>query len=335
MTRRKSLKMKQQKNNQQGEDIISFMPDDILLYIMSFIKIQEAIRTCILSKRWKNLWKFLPNLKLHSVDFHKNLVFFEFVSKIVFLRNYNISLHTLEFVRHNYFKHEIMTNLMHYVVGHNIQQLRVVVPFNVGLPPCVFSCESLTHLSISCSRYNIRTKIPMSLNLPNLLSLHFDNVPILAYEDGQAKPFSSCRKLNTLSFDNCSVLYPNAFISDGSEILIIDNATLANLTMDYTLRYKTVICAPNLSSFTISGAPFPTLHEQKETLHGQKKMNVEIRSASLVKISPSRSISSGDSVEENVGLKKKERKRICENDDKGKEFEDEARKEQPRRERHN
>ncbi|KAL2335209.1 hypothetical protein Fmac_016422 [Flemingia macrophylla] len=107
----------------------------------------------------------------------------------------------------------------------------------------------------------------MSLNLPKLLSLHLDSVPILADEDGQAKPFSNCRKLNTLSINNCNVLYPNVIISDGSEILIIDNETLVNLTMDYTLRYKTVIWAPNIRSFTIKEARFHTWQEQKKKKH--------------------------------------------------------------------
>ncbi|XWS61978.1 hypothetical protein CRYUN_Cryun07bG0171300 [Craigia yunnanensis] len=46
-------------------DRISYLPDDILHCILSLMPMQMSIRTSILSKRWRHLWKYT-----HIVDFH-------------------------------------------------------------------------------------------------------------------------------------------------------------------------------------------------------------------------------------------------------------------------
>ncbi|KAG4908435.1 F-box protein [Glycine soja] len=266
MTRSKTLKTK--------EDRLSGLPDEILLIIMSFIMIKDAVQTCILSKRWRNLWKFLPNLTLHSNDFKKNRVFYEFVSRIVSCSDQNHTLHSLDFYRPLYCKPKIMTNLINYAVCHNIQQLKLNVPNNFSLPACVFSCPSLTSLSISVS-HNVlkRTRIPKSLQLPALLSLHLNNVPISADENGHAEPFSNCKKLNSLSIEDCVLLLPDAFV--GSEILSITNTSLANLTMNFrsSRPFTTVLSTPNLSSFACD--------DPRWTMRWQKEGNIVIRSSWL------------------------------------------------------
>ncbi|XP_078148180.1 F-box/LRR-repeat protein At3g26922-like [Carex rostrata] len=43
-------------------DRISGLPDPLLTHILSFLPIEEAVRTCILSKRWVKVWVSLPVL---------------------------------------------------------------------------------------------------------------------------------------------------------------------------------------------------------------------------------------------------------------------------------
>nr|AFK48553.1 unknown [Lotus japonicus] len=54
---------------EENKDRLSDLPDCILLYILSFVKAKHVVQTCVLSKRWKDLWKHLPTLILHSLDF--------------------------------------------------------------------------------------------------------------------------------------------------------------------------------------------------------------------------------------------------------------------------
>ncbi|XP_027364581.1 putative F-box/FBD/LRR-repeat protein At4g13965 [Abrus precatorius] len=278
MTRSMSRRKRRESNVDQ--DRLSDLPSEILLHIMSFMMIKDAVRTCILSKRWKDLWKFLPNFKLHVSEFSNPFKFFDFVSGIVSRRDGNHSLHTLDFHRHSSCRYQILKNLMTYAVNHRIQQLRIFVPSNLCLPPCVYSSWSLTSLHISVSMYDFkrRTRIPKSLDLPSLLCLHLVYVAISADKNGNAEPFSNCKKLHNLYLDHCVVLYPNALFSHNSENLNITNPKLVNLMMDYTYRlgHKTVISAPNLSCFTLNGAPFQTLRGQE-----RENLNVEIQSSSL------------------------------------------------------
>jgi hypothetical protein len=47
-----------------GEDLIGALPDDLLSYLLSFLLSREAVRTCVLAKRWRTLWKSVPALRI-------------------------------------------------------------------------------------------------------------------------------------------------------------------------------------------------------------------------------------------------------------------------------
>ncbi|CAH8269093.1 unnamed protein product [Arabidopsis lyrata] len=53
-------------------DIIGSLPDDILCHILSFFPIKEAALTSLLSKRWRNLFVFIPNLHLDYFNYRNN-----------------------------------------------------------------------------------------------------------------------------------------------------------------------------------------------------------------------------------------------------------------------
>ncbi|XP_061337516.1 F-box/LRR-repeat protein At3g26922-like [Gastrolobium bilobum] len=217
--------IRKMKSTIKDNDRLSDLPTAILLHIMSFMKIKDAVQTCILSKRWKDLWKSLPNLTLHTSDFSKPSIFSEFVSGIVLCRDGNHPLHNLDFDRH--------------VSSYDIKK---------------------------------RTRIPKSLNLPTLISLHLEHVAISVDDRGHAEPFSTCNKLNTLIIDHFGVVSPNSYILPKLGILNITNATLANLTINDTSDRKIVISTPNLSSFSLNGSPFQALcgQEGKNVFHRKR-----------------------------------------------------------------
>lgn len=49
-----------------GEDRIGALPDLLLSYLMSFLLSREAVRTCVLAKCWRTLWKFMPALRINK-----------------------------------------------------------------------------------------------------------------------------------------------------------------------------------------------------------------------------------------------------------------------------
>ncbi|GFP81390.1 F-box/LRR-repeat protein 13 [Phtheirospermum japonicum] len=60
--------------------IISKLPDDVLISILARIPIKDAVRTSILSKRWKNLFKLVPDVDLRcdylvGHNYTRNIIF--------------------------------------------------------------------------------------------------------------------------------------------------------------------------------------------------------------------------------------------------------------------
>jgi hypothetical protein len=46
------------------DDFIGALPDDVLRYLLSFLPSRNAVRTCVLAKRWRTLWKSVPALRI-------------------------------------------------------------------------------------------------------------------------------------------------------------------------------------------------------------------------------------------------------------------------------
>jgi hypothetical protein len=45
-------------------DRLSRLPDEILAQILSFLPAQEAVRTCVLARAWRDVWKFTRRLRI-------------------------------------------------------------------------------------------------------------------------------------------------------------------------------------------------------------------------------------------------------------------------------
>ncbi|WZY80756.1 hypothetical protein YC2023_027140 [Brassica napus] len=52
-----------------GKDLISSLPEPLLVHILSFLTTEHAVWTSVLSSGWRHLWKWVPRLELDSFDF--------------------------------------------------------------------------------------------------------------------------------------------------------------------------------------------------------------------------------------------------------------------------
>nr|XP_011468436.1 PREDICTED: F-box/LRR-repeat protein At3g58900-like [Fragaria vesca subsp. vesca] len=51
-----------------AEDRLSQLPDAILCHILSFLSTVEAVKTCVLSHRWENVWGAVPTIDISDHD---------------------------------------------------------------------------------------------------------------------------------------------------------------------------------------------------------------------------------------------------------------------------
>lgn len=84
------------RDNDENHDRISDLPDCILLHILSLLHSKQVVQTCVLSKRWKHLWKRIPTLILHASIFSTVKKFSIFVSNIFVSLWYIVALHSLD-----------------------------------------------------------------------------------------------------------------------------------------------------------------------------------------------------------------------------------------------
>ncbi|XP_045788947.1 F-box/LRR-repeat protein At4g14103-like [Trifolium pratense] len=262
--------MKRQKkseiNIQDGDtDRLTSLPDHLLLHIIEFMNIKHSVQTCVLSKRWKDLWKSITNLMLrHEMYLNRSDIFNKFVFRILYGRDNSLPLHSLEYDVVDPSKTAVL-DVMKYAASHNVQQLIVHVNSlfkeeDFEFPPSIFYCHSLTFLKLDFTHMfpfflnRSKNMFPKSLNLPALKTLHLISITFTTSNNGCAEPFSTCNMLNTLLIMSC-------YLEDDAQTLCISNSNITSLTVGGTKKYeeahnyKVVFCTPKLTSLTITGRP--------------------------------------------------------------------------------
>ncbi|CAK8577883.1 unnamed protein product [Lathyrus sativus] len=258
----------------EDKDRLSDLPECIILHILSFLSAQHAVQTCVLSTRWKHLWKRIPTIRLSSYEFRTLKKFSVYLSKILSLRDTSTALHAFDLFRHRDIEHQLLKKFLKFVFSHNshLQQLGISLCADSGLIlSCVSSCRALTSLKLSLhprGRELKETLFPKSLNLPLLASLDLTNFAFCGDDSGCAEPFLQFTKLNSLVICRCKVI--------DAQILSISSETLANLAMhnNSSLLAKIKLYAPTLCHFNYIGSHH--IHEICGSgLSSVKKVNIK------------------------------------------------------------
>jgi hypothetical protein len=264
--------------------MISDLTNELLLRILSFLNAKQAVWTCVLSKRWIDLWKTLPTL-IFSSDLKTKDSYKQCLSQFLSLRDHSTDIHTLR-MDHNYtFHFSKFEEAIEYAVLHNVKHLQLDVPDIRRFPSCFFSCPTLTSLSLSAQYkrlFNMEQPqiLLNSLNLPSLTTLSLKYYAFRGRNDDCAEPFSTLNMLNTLIIDRC-VVY-------NTSILRISNTKLVNLTIHcfpkaYRFTSLGAPCfrielyyAPSLRTFTFTGENILKLFGSKSVLSSIKHLNIRL-----------------------------------------------------------
>ncbi|KAL6205893.1 hypothetical protein ACLB2K_023145 [Fragaria x ananassa] len=165
------------------DDKISQLPDAVLSHILSFLATKDAVRTSILSTRWKNIWASVPYLDFEHKYSHEpgyrsdHDGFVSFVDRVLYYRDSSdiqrFRLHFTCFdedsshvdgwvrtaIRRNVVELDLHVNVMAWA-GEKMFEL----------PKSVFLCKTLVVLKLTSSCFSYAP--PKSGCFPNLKFLH-------------------------------------------------------------------------------------------------------------------------------------------------------------------
>ncbi|KAL1127192.1 hypothetical protein V6Z11_A13G163200 [Gossypium hirsutum] len=161
-------------------DRLSELPDNVILHIMSSLPMKEAVRTCLLSTRWKDLFTSISNIELDGVLRKRRALrnrFMEFVDGFLSLRK--------DIIRHGVRELELIFQSGTFETRHF-----------TDLEFWVFTCKTLLTLRLFNLPSLVLT-IPTHCCLPNLKGLH---LTFLKFSDDESirRLHSSCNSLEEL-----------------------------------------------------------------------------------------------------------------------------------------
>jgi len=167
-------------------DMISNFPDDILLYILSFVPTKQVVVTSILCKRWNLLWRSVPSFDFHYEDlfdydqeFDDDTHFLKSVDSFLLCRDTDQPIH--RFRVNCFFNSYDPTYIVPWVkaaMSGRVQHMDFsLVSMNVLLS-VVFSCKTLVVLKLA---FLIVESIHL-FELPSLKILHLNYVNYLHSE---------------------------------------------------------------------------------------------------------------------------------------------------------
>ncbi|KAL5757913.1 hypothetical protein ACOSP7_020524 [Xanthoceras sorbifolium] len=247
-------------SNQVETDRLTYLPDSVIHHILSLMDTIYAVRTCVLSKRWRYQWTYI-----HSLNFdygnesfnHKSgeVSFTEFVRKVLRHRK-PLIVRKLKLYCRGTRGDELIMGLYPYASAYRFEELDTDVVG--GFPPNCFKCQTLKTLKIHSRTLHLADWYGFA----TLTTLQLDQVIIYDKEDG----FSNCLNLESLLLLGC-------YWSD--RILIISAPRLVNLKIlcrEPSQKFK--ITSPGLKFFDLKGT-YP-IHLNMDKCQMLDKVNIHL-----------------------------------------------------------
>ncbi|PKI49679.1 hypothetical protein CRG98_029924 [Punica granatum] len=155
------------------------LPDEVLLQILSFLPLKDAVRTSLLSKRWRHLWALVLDLHFKNSNLSKRPLFLDFVGRAC-------ALHGGTAIRAFSLECKIdgvvspIQKLITSVVKCGVRELSLFLDYpsrGHELPSSIFMCSTLEMLRVrSCCFIKLPSSICLSklkINGACLKSFHY------------------------------------------------------------------------------------------------------------------------------------------------------------------
>ncbi|KQJ89026.2 hypothetical protein BRADI_4g23152v3 [Brachypodium distachyon] len=224
---------KRREASASDKDRISALPDALLLHTLSLLPSNDAVRTCVLARRWQYLWRYSPSLQLihdSKSRFRDADHFNKFVSHLIVLRDRSplvqckIDLYPYEELE-EYPYVQAVQMWIHYALACQVQVLNV---------------------TDDCGQQRLLLNVPfISRHLTILEHLH-------QHEKKRKRKthFWDCPELENLEVQFCSIYAPK-MASKSLKRLCIDNCCFMN-------EFRTRISVPSLISLRLDDCGYRT-----------------------------------------------------------------------------
>ncbi|CAN1334912.1 Putative F-box/LRR-repeat protein At5g02930 [Linum perenne] len=245
--------LRRSKRIQNRIDRLSDLPDSILHYILSFLDTKSSVQTCILSKRWRCVWKYVDVLNFIRIPQYER-----HVDQVLSLRSDCSSVRKVridcEF--HLYrmnLRDRVFDKIVKYAASHGVQELFI------------------------CSRQS-KTVDEVGLVCPCYQSLKVLELSQASIEKTAFGLWSCLQLLGSLTLTDCWLKFGDASVDAFNRVLKVTGSKLINLEIDSPGFDSLEIDAPKLQTFGLkSHYPYGTLPDvSKSNLPSLNRANIEL-----------------------------------------------------------
>ncbi|KAL5854402.1 hypothetical protein ACOSQ4_004204 [Xanthoceras sorbifolium] len=248
-------------SNQMEFDPLTNLPYHIIQHILSFMDTKDAVRTCVLSKKWRYQWMYIHSLNLYCrsnriTDFKKFVLAVldrrePFSVIVIFILSLNKSclsvlfptplyLNRLRFYLGYAKSQPLIRIISSYALSKGVEELHTDL---TSFPPSFFQCQTLRTLKLAhCS-----TELPDLSGLPLLTTLELTRVQLPNDCDNY---FSRCSVLENLSLILCRVTSSTALKISAPRLVKLTVSCCFNFS-ERNISRKIVITTPRLIFFKL------------------------------------------------------------------------------------
>ncbi|KAF9606207.1 hypothetical protein IFM89_023662 [Coptis chinensis] len=169
---------------QQGIDRLSFLPEGIRDHILSFLPMEDVVKTSILSRQWRHICYSLSDLEFDQQEFENMegkdrnaLDFRNFVDRLLIshdrsdIRSFKLITNERVGGRDAVLDDIQINAWALFALKHNVRELKLVFISEL-LPLCIFTCHTLTVLHLQW----VNLHFPSMVFFPSLKTLELRHV---------------------------------------------------------------------------------------------------------------------------------------------------------------
>ncbi|CAN1825574.1 Putative F-box/LRR-repeat protein At5g02930 [Linum perenne] len=264
--------LRRSKRIQNRLDRLSDLPDSILHYILSFLDTKSSIQTCILSRRWRCVWKYVDVLNFIRISLDEDEQSEEQINRFLSKDDHQYERHVDQVLSMN-LRDRVFDKIVKYAVSHGVQELFICsrqskTVDEVGLVcPCYQSLKvlELSKASIDKAVFGLWSCLQLLESL-TLTDCCFN------FGDASADAFANFPILESLKLVHC---YDPGI---QSSFLKVTGPKLINLDIVSPGFNSFEIDAPKLQTFGLkSHYPYGTLPDlSKSNLPSLNHANIEL-----------------------------------------------------------